>query len=62
MRVALVPQTLECVRAINFAENNYRGHISASGNHASSNSRTAALNVSGISCKTRTSLYPGRII
>jgi hypothetical protein len=27
---------LEGVRAINFAENNYRGYISASGNHASS--------------------------
>lgn len=38
---------LENVRAINFAENDYRGYISAGGNQSSGNSQTEALNVSG---------------
>ena len=38
---------LEDVRAINFAENDYRGYISAGGNQTSGNSQTEALNVSG---------------
>lgn len=38
---------LEDVRAINFAENDYRGYISAGGNQSSGNSQTEALNVSG---------------
>jgi putative salt-induced outer membrane protein YdiY len=38
---------LEDVRAINFAENDYRGYISAGGNQSSGNSETEALNVSG---------------
>ncbi|MDN5940271.1 MAG: DUF481 domain-containing protein [Nitrospira sp.] len=38
---------LEDVRAINFAENDYRGYISVGGNQTSGNSETQALNVSG---------------
>ncbi len=38
---------LEDVRAINFAENDYRGYISAGGNQTSGNSKTEALNISG---------------
>ena len=38
---------LEDVRAINFAEHDYRGYISAGGNQSSGNSQTEALNVSG---------------
>jgi putative salt-induced outer membrane protein YdiY len=38
---------LEDVRAINFAENDYRGYISAGGNQTSGNTQTEALNVSG---------------
>lgn len=38
---------LEDVRAINFAENDYRGYISVGGNHTSGNSETEALNVTG---------------
>lgn len=38
---------LEDVRAINFAENDYRGYISAGGNQSSGNSQTEAINVSG---------------
>lgn len=38
---------LEDVRAINFAENDYRGYISGGGNQTSGNSQTEALNVSG---------------
>ena len=38
---------LEDVRAINFAENDYRGYISAGGNQMSGNSKTEAINVSG---------------
>jgi putative salt-induced outer membrane protein YdiY len=38
---------LEDVRAINFAEHDYRGYISAGGNQTSGNSQTQALNVSG---------------
>jgi putative salt-induced outer membrane protein YdiY len=35
------------VRAINFAENDYRGYISAGGNQTSGNTKTEALNISG---------------
>jgi putative salt-induced outer membrane protein YdiY len=38
---------LEDVRAINFAENDYRGYISAGGNQTSGNTKTEALNISG---------------
>ncbi len=38
---------LEDVRAINFAENDYRGYISAGGNQTSGNTDTEALNISG---------------
>jgi putative salt-induced outer membrane protein YdiY len=38
---------LEDVRAINFAENDYRGYISAGGNQTSGNTKTEAMNVSG---------------
>jgi len=38
---------LEDVRAINFAENDYRGYLSAGGNQTSGNTQTEALNVSG---------------
>jgi hypothetical protein len=38
---------LEDVRAINFAENDYRGYLSAGGNRSSGNSETQALNISG---------------
>jgi putative salt-induced outer membrane protein YdiY len=38
---------LEDVRAINFAEQDYRGYISAGGNQTSGNTETQALNVSG---------------
>lgn len=38
---------LEDVRAINFAENDYRGYLSAGGNQTSGNSQTEALNISG---------------
>ena len=38
---------LEDVRAINFAENDYRGYIGAGGNQTSGNTNTEALNVSG---------------
>jgi len=38
---------LEDVRAINFAEHDYRGYISAGGNQTSGNTKTVALNVSG---------------
>lgn len=38
---------LEDVRAINFAENDYRGYISAGGNQTSGNTKTQALNISG---------------
>ncbi len=38
---------LEDVRAINFAENDYRGYISAGGNQISGNSKTEAVNISG---------------
>jgi len=38
---------LEDVRAINFAENDYRGYLSAGGNHSSGNSEAQALNTSG---------------
>jgi putative salt-induced outer membrane protein YdiY len=39
--------SLEDVRAINFAENDYRGYLSGGGNQTSGNSQTTALNVSG---------------
>ena len=38
---------LEDVRAINFAENDYRGYISAGGNQTSGNTKTQAMNISG---------------
>ena len=38
---------LEDVRAINFAENDYRGYIGAGGSQTSGNSQTEALNISG---------------
>ena len=38
---------LEDVRAINFAENDYRGYLSAGGNQTSGNTKTQALNISG---------------
>ena len=38
---------LEDVRAINFAENDYRGYISAGGNQTSGNTQTQAMNISG---------------
>jgi putative salt-induced outer membrane protein YdiY len=38
---------LEDVRAINFAENDYRGYLSLGGNRSSGNSDTQALNISG---------------
>jgi putative salt-induced outer membrane protein YdiY len=38
---------LEDVRAINFAENDYRGYISAGGNQTSGNTQTLAMNISG---------------
>ena len=38
---------LEDVRAINFAENDYRGYISAGGNQTSGNTKTEAVNMSG---------------
>lgn len=38
---------LQDVRAINFAENDYRGYISAGGNQTSGNTKTEALNISG---------------
>jgi putative salt-induced outer membrane protein YdiY len=38
---------LENVRAINFAENDYRGSLSIGGNRTSGNSETQALNISG---------------
>jgi len=38
---------LEDVRAINFAENDYRGFLSAGGNQSSGNSKAQALNISG---------------
>jgi putative salt-induced outer membrane protein YdiY len=38
---------LEDVRAINFADHDYRGYISLGGNQSSGNSETQALNVSG---------------
>ena len=38
---------LEDVRAINFAENDYRGYLGAGGNQTSGNTETVALNVSG---------------
>jgi putative salt-induced outer membrane protein YdiY len=38
---------LDDVRAINFAEHDYRGYISAGGNQTSGNSESEALNVSG---------------
>ena len=38
---------LEDVRAINFAENDYRGYLSAGGNQTSCNTKTQALNISG---------------
>ena len=38
---------LEEVRAINFAEHDYRGYLSAGGNQTSGNTKTVALNVSG---------------
>jgi putative salt-induced outer membrane protein YdiY len=41
------PIRLEDVRAINFADHDYRGYLSAGGNQASGNSQTEALNVSG---------------
>ena len=41
------PIRLEDVRAINFAENDYRGYLSAGGNQSSGNSQTEAMNVSG---------------
>lgn len=41
------PIRLEDVRAINFAENDYRGYISAGGNQTSGNTKTEALNISG---------------
>jgi putative salt-induced outer membrane protein YdiY len=41
------PIRLEDVRAINFAEHDYRGYLSAGGNQTSGNTETVALNVSG---------------
>jgi putative salt-induced outer membrane protein YdiY len=38
---------LQDVRAINFAERDYRGYLSAGGNQTSGNTKTQALNVSG---------------
>jgi putative salt-induced outer membrane protein YdiY len=38
---------LRDVRAINFAENDYRGYLSAGGNQTSGNTKTQALNISG---------------
>lgn len=38
---------LQDVRAINFAENDYRGYLSAGGNQTSGNTKTQALNISG---------------
>jgi putative salt-induced outer membrane protein YdiY len=38
---------LEDVRAINFAEHDYRGYISAGGNQTSGNTQTQAMNISG---------------
>ncbi len=38
---------LEDVRAINFAENDYRGYISLGGNQTAGNTQTQAMNISG---------------
>lgn len=38
---------LRDVRAINFAENDYRGYLSVGGNQTSGNTKTQALNISG---------------
>jgi len=38
---------LQDVRAINFAEHDYRGYLSAGGNQTSGNTKTQALNLSG---------------
>ena len=38
---------LKDVRAINFAENDYRGYFSAGGNQTFGNTKTQALNISG---------------
>lgn len=38
---------LKDVRAINFAENDYRGYLSVGGNQTSGNTKTQALNISG---------------
>jgi putative salt-induced outer membrane protein YdiY len=38
---------LQDVRAINFAEHDYRGYLSAGGNQTSGNTKTQALNISG---------------